>query len=131
MSDKSAGFTLLEVLVAVAIAGVALVALFQAAGGGLTAIHAAAHYEAAVQRAQSHLAAVGRDVALLEGESEGDDGGGYRWRLRIVPRASWPGGAGGSLSLFDVEVAVTAPGIWNRREVVLKTSRITASAPVR
>ena len=128
MSDKSDGFTLLEVLVAVAIAGVALVALFQAGGRGLLAIHTAARYEEAVQRAQSHLAALGRDVALLEGETEGDDGGGYRWRLRIMPRASLPGAAVGSHTLFDIEVAVTWPGAWNRRELVLKTSRIATAA---
>ena len=131
MSDKSAGFTLLEVLVALAIAGVALVALFQAAGRGLLATHAAAHYEEAVQRAQSHLAAIGRDVALLEGETEGDDGGGYRWRLRVVPRSSWQNVAAGSRILFDVEVAITWPGQRNKRGVVLKTSRLASTAPIR
>src|ERR1700751_5735278 len=77
------GFTLLEVVVALAIAGLALVGLFRAGSGGLFAVDTAARAEEAVQRAQSHLAAIGRDAALVEGELTGDDGGGYRWSLSV------------------------------------------------
>lgn len=134
MSDRSEnGFTLLEVLVALAIAGLALIALFQAGGAGLVAVDAAVRFEEAVQRAQSHLAAVGHDVALLQGESEGDDGGGYRWRLRIAPVASWPvqraaGAATAVSTLFDVEVAISWPGGRHERRIVLKTRRVGATA---
>ena len=61
------GFTLLEVVVALAIAALALVGLFQAGSGGLFAVDTAARAEEAIQRAQSHLAAVGRDAALVQG----------------------------------------------------------------
>src|SRR5215831_1791757 len=90
-SRNSAGFTLLEVVVALVIAGLALVGLFQAGSGGLFAVDTAARAEEALQRAQSHLAAVGRNAALVEGVSEGDDGGGYRWRLRVQPAAQRQG----------------------------------------
>ena len=60
-SSLAGGFTLLEVVVALAIAALALVGLFQAGSGGLFAVDTAARAEEAVQRAQSHLAAVGRD----------------------------------------------------------------------
>src|SRR2546430_14279080 len=80
---RNHGFTLLEVVVALAIAGLALVGLFQAASGGLFAVDTAARAEEAIQRAQSHLAAVGRDAALVQGEFTDDDGGGYHWRLRV------------------------------------------------
>ena len=66
-SLQGSGFTLLEVVVALAIAGLALVGLFRAGSGGLLAVDTAARAEEAVQRAQSHLAAVGRDAALVEG----------------------------------------------------------------
>src|SRR5215467_6559751 len=79
------GFTLLEVVVALAIAGLAVVGLFHVGSGGVFAVDTAARAEEAVQRAQSHLAAVGRDAALIEGEFNGDDGGGYHWALRIRP----------------------------------------------
>src|SRR5260370_8634413 len=84
------GFTLLEVVVALAIAALALVGLFRAGSGGLFAVDTAARAEEAVQRAQSHLAAVGRDAALVEGALTGDDGGGYRWALRASPLTPRP-----------------------------------------
>ena len=128
MADRrGAGFTLLEVLVALVITGLALGALFRAGGLGLGTIEVASRYEEAAQRAQSHLAAVGEEVASLQGETEGDDGGGYRWRLRIVPMASWyeevAGIAPFSTTLFDVEVAISWPSALTRRSVTLKTRR--------
>jgi len=61
-TPQSGGFTLLEVVVALAIAAVALVGLFQAGSGGLFAVDTAARAQEAIQRAQSHLAALGRST---------------------------------------------------------------------
>src|SRR6266478_8383529 len=102
------GFTLLEVIVALAIAGLALVGLFRAGSGGLLAVDTAARAQEAVQRAQSHLAAVGRDAALVQGEFTDDDGGGYHWRLRVRPVANRQasaadGNSAANTTLFDVE----------------------------
>jgi general secretion pathway protein I len=129
-----AGFTLLEVVVALAIAALALVALFQAGTGGLFAVDTAARAEEALQRAQSHLAAVGRDASLVEGEQSGDDGGGYRWRLRVEPRGQRQGVAADGITmqtttLFDVEVAISWQARGHERAVVLHTLRLgTAGA---
>jgi general secretion pathway protein I len=124
---RSAGFTLLEVLIALVIAGLTLGALFRAVGVGLVAVDVASRYEEAAQRAQSHLAAVGEEVASLQGETEGDDGGGYRWRLRIIPVASWYEEAAASApfitTLFDIEVAISWPSALSERSVALKTRR--------
>jgi len=132
LMPRSAGFTLLEVVVALAIAAVALVGLFQAGSGGLFAVDTAARVQEAVQRAQSHLAAVGRDAALVEGDFTDEDGGGYRWRLRVrpvttrqVPAAA--GNANATETLFDVEVAISWPGHSGDRAVVLKTLRLGAA----
>ena len=130
--DRGNGFTLLEVIVALAIAAVALVGLFQAGSGGLFAVDTAARAQEAVQRAQSHLAAVGRSAALVQGEFTDDDGGGYRWRLRVRPvathRASASGGGSAALpTLYDVEVAVSWLGRSTDRSVVLKTLRLGAA----
>ena len=123
------GFTLLEVVVALAIAGLALVGLFRAGSGGLVSVDTAARAEEAVQRAQSHLAAVGRDAALVEGELTGDDGGGYRWALRVRPltarQSLAPNGVSSiTTTLFNVEVAISWPGRAGERSVTLRTLRL-------
>lgn len=132
-TPQSGGFTLLEVVVALAIAAVALVGLFQAGSGGLFAVDTAARAQEAIQRAQSHLAAVGRDAALVQGDFTDDDGGGYRWRLRVRSVATHPALApgGGSVApptLYDVEVAISWPGRSGDRSVVLKTLRLGTAA---
>jgi len=131
--SQDSGFTLLEVVVALTITGLAIVGLFQAAGGGLLAVNTAGRTEEAVQRAQSHLAAVGRSAALIQGEFTDDDGGGYRWRLRARPVATRQvaardGNLTAAATLFDVEVAISWPGRRGERSVVLKTMRLGAPA---
>jgi general secretion pathway protein I len=124
-----AGFTLLEVVVAVAIAGLALVGMFQAGSGGLFAVDTAARAEEAVQRAQSHLAAVGRDAALVQGDASGDDGGGYRWRLQVQPAAQRQGVAADGVTpqnatLFSVQVSISWQSRGHERAVTLQTLRL-------
>jgi general secretion pathway protein I len=125
------GFTLLEVIVALAIASFAFAGLFRAGSSGLFAADTAARTEEAVERGQSHLAALGRDVAILQGDSEGDDGGGFRWRLRVQPLASeatagQQGDNTGRVTLFDVQVAISWKDGGHDRAVVLRSRRIAA-----
>ena len=132
-TPRSGGFTLLEVVVALAIAAVALVGLFEAGSGGFFAVDTAARAQEAVQRAQSHLAAVGRDAALVQGDFTDEDGGGYRWRLRVRPAATRQvpaagGNTNATETLFDVEVAISWPGRSGDRSVVLKTLRLGTAA---
>ena len=130
---RATGFTLLEVVVALAIAALALVGLFQAGSGGLFAVDTAARTLEAVQRAQSHLAAVGRDAALMQGEFTDDDGGGYRWRLRVRPLATREtptpdASTAAPATLYDIEVAILWTGQNGDRSVVLKTLRLGPQA---
>lgn len=127
--DRDAGFTLLEVIVGFAIAAFALIGLFRAGSGGLLAVESAGGVEEAVQRAQSHLAAVGAGGTLSVGRSAGEDGNGYRWHLKVqpVPEAD-PVDRGGLPELFDVEVAVS----WGERghggSVTLTSRRLGIAA---
>ena len=83
--QQSAGFTLLEVIVATAIASLAFIALFNMSSDGIIASGTATSTEEAIERARSHLAAISRDSDLNEGEYEGEDGGGFRWRISVHP----------------------------------------------
>jgi hypothetical protein len=62
--------------------------LFEAAGSGLHETQTASMYDQAVVRAKSRLAAATHGTKLTAGDWRGDDGGGFRWRLHVVPVAS-------------------------------------------
>jgi general secretion pathway protein I len=130
--EREYGFTLLEVVVATAIAGLALAGLFKAGTAGLFATDAAGRVENAVERAQSRLAAFGRQGAVAAGDMEGEDGGGYHWRLRAIPLVTErPTGFGNTafLSLFHVQVMISWRAWGRDHSVVFDTRRIGASAP--
>ena len=123
---RQRGFTLIEIIVALAILAVALGALFQAFSGGLQATAVAGRQAAAVMLAQSLLDRIGQDIPLVAGEQTGVSEDGLRWSIAIAPspliarerRADSP------LLPFDVLVTVAADG---RRPVALTTLRL---APV-
>jgi general secretion pathway protein I len=79
-----AGFTLLEVMIAFVIAGLAVMALLRAGSVALDATRTATRYEEALSRAQSHLDAAIHGSVLRPEDTNGDDGGGFHWRLRVV-----------------------------------------------
>jgi len=81
------GFALLEVLVALSIAVLALAALFQLGFSGLHSTQAASHYEQAVARARSRLTLAVHAKPLISGVWDGDDGGGFTWHLQVAPIA--------------------------------------------
>jgi len=128
------GFTLLEVVVAVAIAALALVSLFQIGSIGLFAVDQATRADEAVERAQSHLAAYTGSGDIALGENEGDDGNGYHWRLSAQPVASQPAsptnGTSGA-TLYDIVVVVSWKSRGRDRSVALETQRIGLTAVAR
>lgn len=132
-APRPRGFTLLEVMVAFAIAALALIVMFQAASGGLLSVATAGRYEEAIGRAKSHLAAIGRDGPLISGTTRGDDGGDYRWRIRIVPLATVGDSSKASAFapvlfrkpvLYSIEVGISWTDAGHQREVLLQTQRI-------
>jgi general secretion pathway protein I len=120
--------TLLEVVVAVVIAALALIGLFRGGVDGLLAADIAAAAEEAVQRAESHLAAVGGHPELVVGEFTDDDGGGYRWSLRVAP-ADRAADRDRPTRLFAVEVVISWRGRQGPRQVGLRTMRLGLRLP--
>jgi general secretion pathway protein I len=79
------GFALLEVMVAFIIAALALGVLLQTGLSSLRSIQTAAKYEEALARARSRLAIATHGAPVKPGELQGDDGGGFRWRVIVKP----------------------------------------------
>ena len=135
--STQAGFTLLEVLVAFVIAALALGVLFQGAIEGLAAVHLADRTEEAVNRARSHMAAVGHGIPLRTQTQQGDDGSGFTWSLSIRPLESAPMLQGGDAqhpareTLFEVRVTESWDGPEGNRGTTLTTRRaaITPAPP--
>ena len=134
---REAGFYLIEVLIALVIAGIALGAVFQAATGSIQATTTAARYQEAISRARSHLD--GAAANLVAGNQEGDDGGGFRWRVaaRPVDSTGKQDAAGRAVANTDALVvtlyAITVWITWKDglrpRAVRLDTERLLVTAP--
>jgi prepilin-type N-terminal cleavage/methylation domain-containing protein len=78
--QREAGFTLIEVLVATAIAGLVLVALLESFSSGLSTVSRVAARDRASLLAQSILEAVGARGLLTEGIETGRASKGVEWR---------------------------------------------------
>ena len=84
----AAGFGLLEVIVALVVATLALGVLIEALSDALRLDTVATRTTEAVVRARSHLAMALANEAPAPGEQEGDDGGGFRWHVRYETLAT-------------------------------------------
>jgi general secretion pathway protein I len=124
------GFTLIEVLVALAIMALGMGALIAAASTGLGNTRAAQQYIEAVRRAQSHLATVGITIPLSPGVKSGDDGQGYTWRISIsAPQSHIGPPAQGQprLGLYAIEATVSWRANALTRSVTLQSRRLGAN----
>jgi len=81
--DRGSGFTLLEVLVAFTILGLAMVGLFGAFSDGLVGGLRAREVSALILAGRSKISEVGRSVALAPGELSGELPDGTPWTLTI------------------------------------------------
>ena len=128
------GFTLLEVIIALIIAGMAAAVLFEAVGTGLHATQTASMYDQAIVRAKSRLTVATHGSALATGDWRGDDGGGFRYRLRVAPVATAslrPVGLVGPRAAVSFPVVLYAVSVsigWNdggtERNVRLDTEQV-------
>ncbi len=126
-TGRDEGFTLLEVLVAFAIAAMALSVLASAAVSGMRNAAEAGRYENALARARAHVAGIAWPPD--PGDFEGDDGQGYHWHLRVVRDQHAITSKKIELSLYDVLVAVSWSDGDRKRVVQLDTVRALAGTP--
>jgi general secretion pathway protein I len=133
---QRAGFTLLEVLIALIIASIAIAALMRAGAAGLSATDTASRYEEAVARARSHLEAASHGTRLIPSDNQGSDGGGFRWRVRVARVAATaiqPFGPGlrppVPVALYQISVWIFWGSGGAVRAVRLDTDQVEAASP--
>lgn len=98
---RSAGFTLLEVVVALAIMAIALGVLYRAVGGGVRTVGDLSAYSRAVAIGESVLQM--RDSVPAEGWNESGQWEGFRWSVTSAP---YEPGSGEGVPLHRVQVDV-------------------------
>jgi general secretion pathway protein I len=125
-SPPGAGFTLLEVLVALVIFGLAFGVLAQIFQTGFRQSSAAERMSTATLLARSQLARIGIDVPLEIGETEEELEGDFRLRTTIVPADLETGTDDFAAVLVEVAVAWGEPP--DERRVALTTLRLAAVA---
>jgi general secretion pathway protein I len=116
---RSGGFSLLEMVVAIAILALALAALYQAASGATRNVRVDEKYAYGVELARSLLA---NNARVPEGgvNKGGETAGGFRWQV-ATQRIDLGRSALSSASLHDIEVVVNWQDGRRRPEVVLNS----------
>ncbi len=132
------GFTLIEVVVALVIFGLAFAVLARIVQTGILQSGRAEAMTTATLLARSQLARIGADVPIAPGELDGDAGDGFRWRIVIRPAALEDDQAGAAdqpqrPAILPYQVAVTiAWGGGGPAETLTLTSlRLAAAEPAR
>jgi prepilin-type N-terminal cleavage/methylation domain-containing protein len=83
MYDRERGFTLIEAVVALAIAALMLGALQQGLASGWKGVRLASLEQMAIQHARARLASAGIETPFTEGEQSGTEANGIGWTTRI------------------------------------------------
>ena len=118
------GFSLIEMLVAMVIMGLALSVLYQSASGATRNIRVSAEYSQALALAESTMEAF--SALLFIGKQEAGQYGSYDWSARaerLGSMANYPIEQRGDSqdALTYVTVSVTWANEANRREIVLQS----------
>ena len=133
------GFTLLEVMVALAILGLGIVTVLELFSGSLRlGVKASRHTQAAIY-AQNVMSRFFSQSELADGEENGELPGGYAWRARVqeVPpdeeQSRFQRDRGNStdvLHLKEIEVSVTWREESGEKSLVLHSLRTLTEQPI-
>jgi general secretion pathway protein I len=99
----SAGFTLIEVLVALAVVAASLAAIGSLIATSVRGARAVEQHVALVERTRAIMAALPRRDELAIGQAEGESAG-YRWQIIVLP---YPTGQTGAPSQWVPRMVVT------------------------
>jgi general secretion pathway protein I len=124
--NKQAGFTLIEVIAALAILSLSLSVLFAALSDGFYHQGRARALAAANGLAQSLLAQLGTEIPLQEGKMSGVSDAGLRWLVEIsaygtpADREAWP------VAPYQISVSLFQDAAATKATLTLTTLRIAA-----
>jgi len=124
--NSEAGFTLVEVIAALAMLSIGLGVLLSVISTSLQRTTAAAQALVASSLAQSLLADVGVNAAVMPGEREGSEATGLHWRLTIVPYGDDGQHDQSLIGLYRVVTEVDWQQGPERRSYTLETLRLGA-----
>ena len=116
------GFTLLEVLIALAILSVALGILFQSISNSIANSRSAEEESRATVLAQSIIAQLGKEILIEPGEFSGISAAGQQWKLQQTEMAGEAGS--GKLKRYRETVTVEWGTGGARRKITLSTLRL-------
>jgi len=108
-ANKQQGFSLLEILIAFSILALSLGILLKIFSGGVNMAVVAEDYSAAVQIAESLMAAEGVEKPLQAGQESGLENDKYRWLVEVSPFQFNPENVGletMTAALFKIKVTV-------------------------
>lgn len=126
---RSAGFTLIEVLVALAVLAVGLGFAFRGLSGGFLWVDRSRDEAAALSLADSVLARVGHDIPLQDGTLTGQAEQGLAWRLETTPYGDSAQRSDTNLIGHQVTVTVTWTADRFDRQIRLVTLRLGPRPP--
>jgi general secretion pathway protein I len=125
-SNRASGFTLIEVLVALAIVGLALAAVASVLGNGLTAHETVSGAEEALALAEEQLTLAG--ATLRPGTTSGTYAGQFAWQTTVAPYTDADNKTADAPSslppLYRVAVSVAWRDGRRSRQVALSTLRL-------
>jgi general secretion pathway protein I len=132
-SRGSAGFSLIEVLVALAVVGLTLGATASIFGNGLLGHEAAGDVDTALALAEEKLSSAGITEPLRPGRTGGVFANRFRWRIAVSEEHDKIAGASNSpvvaFRLFRVEVAIAWRNGVRERQIAIDTLRLAVVAP--
>jgi general secretion pathway protein I len=102
-----AGFTLIEILVALVILSISLVTIMQLFSGGLKASRIAGDYTQAIFLAREKMEELLLEKEILADITEGDFNNDYKWRAEITPFSLTAGGDDKvPVEVYEIRVSV-------------------------
>ena len=126
---RTAGYTLIEVLVAFVILALALTVILRVFSGGVRSISVSEDYVTAVLIAETLMSRAGVDERLVPGQTTGIDGGDFTWVRTVepyVPAEDYAPAVRG-VAGFHVTVSVEWAHSGGQRTIDLSTVKLRRS----